>query len=270
MQYVYRAYNGIIEAHRKALRGFESLCIYELTIGDHTVYSVNNVAQVLGYRQPGSLLSLLSQAQSHNGCSSMSIRDQIVFDMDDAYSFYLLEAINSYMGEDSFEGFVSAMKRLVPDSGIVTSRCSKFMSLEGILFVLSHNTMTSDRVKKSLCGALGVDKTVVCPSRPETHFCDRLSSMLQEFGYSVQRQRQVDRYRIDMWVTDKDGKFVTAVEYDEPTHRWYDAEYEHERSAYLGRHHIRVIHADDTVKPEAVLKEILSITEAKRSIQKRG
>ena len=248
MRYIFHDEFDVLHAHRKVLRGFDSLWIYEISVAEHIVYSLTNLAPVLGYRNPQNLKSLLSQAKD------------FLIPIDDVYVYYACDCTDSHLDPCDIGEFTKALSDLVPDDSTFrfNSR-SYFTNMDGILFILSHNTMTSDRVKRALCEALGVDKSIVCPSRPETHFCDRLSSMLTEFGYTVKRQYQMDIYRLDMAIFDGD-KFICAVEYDEDTHRWYDTQKEHDRQAYMGRHHVKMFRADTSTKPETVCKQILDMT----------
>ena len=246
MQYIYRDSTGVLEAHRRNLRGFE-LCLWELRIADTVMYPLSNLARILGYRRVQGLKMLLSQAPD------------FLLTMDDAFRPYLLDRLDFDAFEPTFEEFISELNYLVPDDMWEFKKRSCFTTLDGIMFILSHNTMTSDRVKKALCNALDIEREIICPSRPETHFYDRICSMLSQWGYRIERQYAIGTYRLDFAVFNEDGKFKCAVEYDEPGHRWYDEEKEHERQAYLGRHHIRVIRVDSKTKPEALCKSIIDL-----------
>ena len=249
MQYIFHGGEfDVLSAHRKVLRGFDSLWVYEISVAEHVVYSLTNLAPILGYRNPQNLKSLLSQA------------DDFLIPMDDLYMWYVCDVAYTYDDACDIKVFVDMLSHLVPDdNNLRFNMRSYFTNIDGILFILSHNTMTSDRVKRALCEALGVDKSIVCPSRPETHFCDRLSSMLTEFGYTIKRQYQMDIYRLDMAIFDGD-KFICAVEYDEDTHRWYDTQKEHDRQAYMNRHHVKIFRADTSTKSETICKQILDMT----------
>jgi hypothetical protein len=189
----------------------------------------------------------------------LSQAPEFLLTMDDAFRPYLLDRIDFDDFEPTFEDFVCELNCLVPDEFLEFKKRSCFTTIDGIIFILSHNTMTSDRVKKALCSSLGIEREIICPSRPETHFYDRIYSMLSQWGYRIERQYSIGTYRIDFAVFDENGNFVCAVEYDEPGHRWYDEEKEHERKAYLGRHHIRVLRADSTTKPESLCKAIIDL-----------
>ena len=246
MQYIYRDSTGALEAHRRNLIGFE-LCLWELRIAETVMYPLSNLASILGYRRVQGLKMLLSQAP------------EFLLTMDDAFRPYILDRIDFDDFEPTFEDFVCELNCLVPDEFLEFKKRSCFTTIDGIIFILSHNTMTSDRVKKALCCSLGIEREIICPSRPETHFYDRICSMISQWGYRIERQYSIGMYRIDFAVFDENGNFVCAVEYDEPGHRWYDEEKEHERKAYLGRHHIRVLRADSTTKPESLCKAILDM-----------
>lgn len=246
MQYTYKAYNGAVEFHRKRIQGFYSLYLFEIRISDQVCYSINNVAQILGYRAPQNLHTLLKDSG-------------FLLTAQDLYRSYMLDAIDFGNEPDDYEWFLKTISSLVDDPTMHITTRTRFLTLDGILFVMAHNTMTSERVKKAMCTTLGIDKSIICPPRPETNFCDRLSSMLGEFGYTIQRQYPVSIYRLDMAVFNQNGKFLCAVEFDEDTHRWYNEDKEKERSTYMNKHRIKIIHADKYTKPETVLKTILKM-----------
>ena len=247
MQYIYRTYHDAVCIHRKTLHGFDSLYVFEILIGDEEpYYAVSNLAGILGYRNTGSLCDLLKGTE-------------FLLNMDDLYRSYVLDAIDFGNEQEAFKSFVHTLSNMVDDISMKFTTRSRFTNEAGLLFILAHNTLTSDRIKRSLCSALKIDKKIVCPSRPETHFCDCLSEMLKEFGLSIERQKQIGNYRVDMTVTDQDGKLLCAVEYDEPTHRWYDESMEKTRTDYLNRRGIFVIRASKDTSPASILKEIMDM-----------
>ena len=87
----------MLSAHRKVLRGFDSLWVYEISVAEHVVYSLTNLAPILGYRNPQNLKSLLSQA------------DDFLIPMDDLYMWYVCDVAYTYDDACDIKVFVDMM-----------------------------------------------------------------------------------------------------------------------------------------------------------------
>ena len=233
----------MIDVRVQEIEGF-SMGLYEVVIGEEVFYPLQTLYPIFGYHSVSGLKSILHPFKDH------------LYIMDDVYRVYVLDRIDA--GEDylNIDGFVQTLRdfHTVPPQWLMHSK-SYFTDQDGITYILSRNTFTTDRVKKAVLSSLNLQDRVVCPERLETHFYDRLSSILKEWGFSILRQYSYKSYRLDMVVVDSLNQFICALEFDEKAHTWYDREHEEERSLALKG--VPLIRVPETETPEHIAYQII-------------